>query len=177
MLSRAKGGYRDVFRRYRVIIDDTQVGLIGRGQTLRFDVPAGAHQLQLKIDWCSSAPLTAVVEAGEAVCFVCAPGDEMSEALNSVTAAKNDYIILQPTTEPPDVVSTPQSRAARFRLATAFGFFGGCLTLIGAWIWHFTGVAPGADNTVGLVSLLVTLACMIAFRTGGPGKDGQRRHE
>lgn len=66
---------------------------------------------------------------------------------------------------------------ARFRLATGLGFFGGALTFGGAWIWHFTGVASGADNTVGIVSLVFTVACMIAFRTGGPGKAGQGRRE
>ena len=177
VLSRARGGYRDVLRRYAVLVDDTKVGRIGRGETLRLDVPAGAHRLQLKIDWCSSAPLTAVVEGGEAVGFACAPGGEASEALNSVTAGRNAYIILEPATESPVAASVPPSRAARFRLATAFGFFGGGLTLIGAGIWHLTGLAPDADNAVGLVSLLFTLACMIAFRTGEPRKAGRRRRE
>ena len=81
------------------------------------DVSAGEHRLQLKIDWCSSAPLTAVAEAGEAVCFVCAPGGEASEALSSVMAGRDAYITLELATESQAVASTPPSRAARSALA------------------------------------------------------------
>lgn len=50
-------------------------------------------------------------------------------------------------------------------------FFGG-LTFIGAWIWHYTGVAPDADDLVVVVSLAVTLACMLAFRLGARRRGG-----
>ncbi|MFC1442704.1 hypothetical protein ABUW04_31070 [Streptacidiphilus sp. N1-10] len=174
VLSRDRGGYRDVLRRYAVLVDGVQVGLIGRGQTLRLAVAAGEHRLQLKIDWCSSVPLTAVVEAGEDVCFVCAPGGGAAEAVGAVTAGMDAYITLRQAKDVPAVVSAPLSWAARFRLGAAFGFFGGALVLVGAGVWHLTGVAPGADNAVGLASLLFTLACMIAFRTGEPRKTGRR---
>ncbi|MFB7338220.1 hypothetical protein ACFC00_42515 [Streptomyces adustus] len=50
VLSRAQSSYRDALRGYAVLIDDTQVGSIRRGQTLRFEMSPGEHQLQLKID-------------------------------------------------------------------------------------------------------------------------------
>lgn len=92
VLSRVQEGYRDALRRYAVLIDDTQVGSIGRGQTLRFEVPSGTHQLQLKIAWCSSQPLTAIVEPGKTVCFTCSPGGDASEGLVAVGADRGDYI-------------------------------------------------------------------------------------
>ncbi|WP_329314348.1 hypothetical protein [Streptomyces sp. NBC_01262] len=141
VLSRTQDGYRDLLRRYAVLFDDTQVGWISRGQTLRFEVPAGAPRLQLKISWCSSAPLTALVEAGQTTSFLCAPGGEASEALTSVTAGAGDYIALRPTPEPIAVARTPLDEGTRLRLATALGFFSGGFTFIGAWIWHYTGVA------------------------------------
>ena len=97
VLSRARGGYRDMFRPYLVLIDDIEIGRIKRGQTLRFDVPAGAHRLQLKIDWCTSAPLIAEVEAGQAISFVCAPGGSPVGAIAAVTAGADEYISLRHT--------------------------------------------------------------------------------
>ena len=136
VVSRARDGYRDRFRRYKVFIDDAQVGLIGRGQTLRFDLPAGPHRLQLRIAWCSSPTLTATVEAGETTSFRCAPGGDPSEALDAVTVGAADYIALQQTDEPMEAPRAPRNGTTRFRLATALGFLAGCLALIVAWIWH-----------------------------------------
>lgn len=176
VLSRAPDGYRDALRRYTVLIDDIQVGRIGRGRTLRFDVPAGVHRLQLKISWCSSAPLVVPVEAGGTASFLCAPGGEPSEGLTSVTSGAGDYITLTPTAEPTAMVRTPPDRGTRFRPVTAYGVLGGGLTLVGAWIWHVTGVASqAADVAVGL-GLVVTLASALAFRFGRRGPAGQRRH-
>ena len=139
VVSRAPDGGRDQFRRYKVFVDDTQVGLIGRGQTLRFDLPAGPHRLQLRIAWCASPTLTATVEPGEATSFRCAPGGELSDALNAVTVGSADYIALKQTDEPMEAAGVPRNGMTRFRLAPALGFLGGCLVLIGARIWHWVG--------------------------------------
>lgn len=122
VVSRAPDGGRDQFRRYKVFIDDTQVGLIGRGRTLRFDLPVGPHRLQLKIAWCSSPTLTAMVEPGEPTSFRCAPGGEPSEALSAVTVGAADYIALQRTDEPMEALRVPRDGTPRFQLATALGF-------------------------------------------------------
>ncbi|MER6291155.1 hypothetical protein [Streptomyces sviceus] len=174
VLSRLRGSYRDALRRYAVLLDDAQVGSIGRGQTLRFEVPSGAHQLQLKIDWCSSQPLTALVEPGKTVCFICSPGGDASEGLTAVSANRGDYITLQQTPEPVVIAKTPLDRGTRLLVGAAIGFLGGGITLIGALIWHFTGVALGADNAVAGVSLAVTLASMIVFRLGRRRRARQR---
>ncbi|MDV9172495.1 hypothetical protein R6V09_20605 [Streptomyces sp. W16] len=164
MLSRARDGYRDMLRGYAVLIDDTQVGIIRRGQTVRFEVPPGEHRLQLKVAWCTSRPLTALVEEGGTVSFMCAPGGDASEALAAVSVDKDDYITLQQTSEPIVMTKTPMDRGTRLSLATTFGLFAGGITLTGALIWHYTGVAPKADNAVAGVSLAVTLISTIAFR-------------
>ncbi len=116
VVSRAPDGGRDRFRRYKVFVDDTQVGLIGRGQTVRFDLPAGPHRLQLRIAWCSSPTLTAMVEPGEATSFRCAPGGDPSEALDAVTVGAADYIALQQTDEPIEAAETPRNGRTRFRI-------------------------------------------------------------
>ena len=121
VVSRAPDGGRDRFRRYKVFVDDTQVGLIGRGQTLRFDLPTGPHRLQLRIAWCSSPTLTAMVEPGQATSFRCAPGGEPSEALNAVTVGAADYIALQQTDEPMEAAEAPRNGRTRFRIALRIG--------------------------------------------------------
>jgi hypothetical protein len=165
-LSRVQGGYRDLLRRYAVLIDGVQAGKIGRGQTLRFDVSPGVHKLQLKIDWCSSTPLTAEAELGKSVYFACSPGGDASEALAATTVNKSDYIALWQTPEPVVMTKTPMDSGMRLFLGTGFGFFGGGLTLIGAWIWRYAAGASAADNMVADVSLAVTVASMIVFKLG-----------
>ncbi|MFE2582928.1 hypothetical protein [Streptomyces sp. NPDC059378] len=174
VLSRVRGSYRDALRRYAVLLDDAQVGSIGRGQTLRLEVPSGAHQLQLKIDWCSSRPLTALVEPGRTVCFISSPGGDASEGLADVSANRGHYITLQQTPEPVVMTKTPLVRRTRLQMGAAIGFFGGGITLIGALIWHFTGMAPEADNAVAGASLALTLASMIVFRLGRRRRARQR---
>jgi hypothetical protein len=175
LLSRAPEGWRDLLRRYEVLIDGAQVGRIGRGETLRFDVAPGVHRLQLKIAWCSSAPMTVVAEAGKTASFFCAPGGGPSDALTSVTVGAGEYIALRQTPEPIAVVKASLDWRTRFLLGIAFGFFGGSLTLIGALIWRVMGAAPDVDNDVVGVSFAVTLACMLAFRLTQPRKARQRR--
>ncbi|MFI6402058.1 hypothetical protein [Streptomyces sp. NPDC050548] len=97
VLSRERGGCRDMLRGYDVLIDDTRVGSIRRGKTVRFEVPPGEHRLQLKIAWCSSRPRTVLVEEGGTVNFMCAPGGDASEGIAAITVDKDDYITLQQT--------------------------------------------------------------------------------
>ncbi|MER5201244.1 hypothetical protein ACWD3J_47720 [Streptomyces sp. NPDC002755] len=163
VLSRVNRSDRDAFRGYAVLIDDTQVGSINRGQTLRFEVPPGTHQVQLKIDWCTSHPLTALVEEGKTVRFICSPGGDASEGLNAVRANRGNYITLQETSEPIVMARTQTDRGTRMLVGTACGFFLGGVTLIGALIWNSAGLAPDADNTVAGASLAVTLASMVVF--------------
>jgi hypothetical protein len=162
-LSRAQGGYRDLLRRYAVLIDGVQTGRIGRGQTLRFDVPPGVHKLQLKLDWCFSTPLTAEVEPGKSVYFACSPRGEVSEGLAAVTVNKGGYIRLWKTAEPVAMTIPPMGWRMRFRVGTGLGFFAGGLTLIGAWIWRLAAGSSTADSMVVAVSLVVAVASMVAF--------------
>ena len=80
ILSRAKGGRRDLLRGYKVLLDDDQVGTIKRGQRLELPVAAGAHVLRLTIDWCTSRPLNLDLSAGDSVEVTCAPaGPDFSD--------------------------------------------------------------------------------------------------
>ena len=44
-------------RKYRVVIDGKRVGSISHDGEEEFDIPAGKHEILLKVDWCSSNSL------------------------------------------------------------------------------------------------------------------------
>lgn len=72
-LSRAKGGGRDLFRAYKVLVDDIEVAKIRRGRRLSLPVSAGHHTVRLTIDWCSSVPLELDLAPGASAELACAP--------------------------------------------------------------------------------------------------------
>lgn len=170
VLSRIPDGYRDAFCRYAVLVDDVRVGGIRRGERLRFEVPPGEHRLQLRIDWCSSPPVTVLVEPGETVDFVCSPGGDASEGL-AVGAGRDRYITLRRTSEPAVLDKSPVDRGTRLLLGAALGFLGGGVTLLGAFVWQATGAARGAANVVVVVSLAVTVGSMAVFRLARRRRD------
>jgi hypothetical protein len=49
-VSRARGGFRDVFRTYKVNIDGVQRSQLRRGETTELEVDAGTHSVKLTID-------------------------------------------------------------------------------------------------------------------------------
>lgn len=164
LLARARGGYRDALRRYAVLVDGVQVGRVARGETVRFELPAGVHRLQLKIDWCTSPARVAVVEAGRTVCFACAPGGDATEGLAAVGAGSGDYITLERTPEPVEKGVAPTGGRARLQLGAAFGFFAGCFAVIGAWGSRLAGAAPDVAGPVLVAGLGVVIVSMIVFR-------------
>jgi hypothetical protein len=67
-------GYRvDGGRDYQVVVDRKKVGSIKSGEAKKFEVSAGQHELQLKIDWGSSERLRIALAENERATFVCAP--------------------------------------------------------------------------------------------------------
>ena len=66
-----KKQFIDIFRKYKIFVDDKEIASIGRGQTLKLDVEPGKHTLQLKIDWESSNK----VEFDSPVKFECGNGN------------------------------------------------------------------------------------------------------
>ena len=89
-------------RAYRVFIDDAKVGKIKSGETKVFQVSPGRHDLQLKIDWCSSRKLQVDVKDGESK-MVCKPKANQQnpfkltvEGLYLVTLGCRGYIELKP---------------------------------------------------------------------------------
>jgi hypothetical protein len=94
-VTRMRGGSRDLFRKYLIVIDGAGVAKIKRGQTLELPVTPGRHEVFLKIDWCRSPSIELEASPGQVVELRCAPGGSAREGLGAVVAdAKTDYISL-----------------------------------------------------------------------------------
>lgn len=47
-------GFADRLRAYKVVLDGEVIGEISNDQQIELDAAPGKHQIQLKIDWCTS---------------------------------------------------------------------------------------------------------------------------
>jgi hypothetical protein len=71
ILSRVGNRRVDRRREYKVRVDGRRVGKIGSGEERAFEVLAGCHKVELRIDWGASPPLTVDVSPGQAVKLQC----------------------------------------------------------------------------------------------------------
>jgi hypothetical protein len=85
VIGRPRRGGRDFFRRYRVIVDGVERGKLGRGQELSIEVTPGVHEVEGRIDWCSSGPLRIDVREGAAVRMTLRPGGSALRVADCVT--------------------------------------------------------------------------------------------
>lgn len=93
-LQRRRGGWADIYRRYKVLIDGEQIGAIRRGERQTFEVAPGTHQVMLKIDWGRSNPVDVHVEEGETAELFCQPNPGPFTTLYFITFGYRRYIKL-----------------------------------------------------------------------------------
>lgn len=90
-------------RDYHVLIDGARVGEISAGDQRGFEVAAGTHELQLKIDWVSSPALTLTLRGHDRVTVDCEPAlaDEKPSfmaglrAWKAMTIGRKQWIVLR----------------------------------------------------------------------------------
>ncbi|MEU6187853.1 hypothetical protein [Nocardia sp. NPDC047038] len=95
-VQRRPGPYMDVLRKYRVFIDGTEVGRIGRGETITTTVDSGSHEVQLKLDWATSPTVNVDLATDETRQLYCEPGANPLTALYYTTFGRRRYIKLRP---------------------------------------------------------------------------------
>jgi hypothetical protein len=76
------------------MVDGQQAAKIKHGQRIELPVPAGPHELFLKIDWCQSRSFTFDARPAETVEFRDEPGGPPSAGLRQVVADTDQYIKL-----------------------------------------------------------------------------------
>ncbi len=85
----------DRARRYRVVVDESPLGMIKPDETLTFSVPPGDHMLVIELGvWKSSPTRFFHVAAGETVTFSCRSAPP-SEALARAVLRRHAYIDLE----------------------------------------------------------------------------------
>lgn len=47
-------GWADSLRKYKVIVDEKEIGRIKQGKSIEVEVNSGQHEIYCKIDWCRS---------------------------------------------------------------------------------------------------------------------------
>lgn len=93
-VTRVRGGWRDLLRKYVIVIDGAVAGRIGRGQTVELPVTPGRHEIFLKVDWCRSPSMELDAISGEAIDLRCASGGSAMEGLGAITVGASSYISL-----------------------------------------------------------------------------------
>ena len=63
-------GYADKLRKYRILLDGSEIGQLAEGAILRQDISEGPHELEARVDWCGSQPLGFDAVAGDQVVVV-----------------------------------------------------------------------------------------------------------
>ncbi|MET8424030.1 hypothetical protein [Nocardia sp. NPDC004860] len=96
-VQRRPGGYVDLLRKYRVFIDGSEVGRIGRGEMLTVSVDPGNHEVQLELDWGTSPTVTVDLATDETRQLYCEPGANALTALYYTMFRRRHYIKLRPT--------------------------------------------------------------------------------
>ncbi len=93
-VEREAGGYTDRLRAYTVLVDGAEVGKVKRGESVETPVAAGAHLVQMKVDWTRSIPVKVEVADGEQARLSCAPNANPLTILWNITFGRHRYIDL-----------------------------------------------------------------------------------
>lgn len=92
-------GYTDRLRDYRVLLDGSEIGRIGNGETRSFEIPPGQHRLSVKVDWCASDEIEFLAVQDQTTTFNCGSplrGAKLIFALYYVLFARRKYLCLRP---------------------------------------------------------------------------------
>ena len=87
--------WRDRIRDYRIFIDGTEAGRVGRGSTWKLAVPPGPHRMRLAIAWCRSRDADFDVQPGETARFRCGVSAGSWRVLYDITIGWSRYISLR----------------------------------------------------------------------------------
>jgi len=89
--------YQDRMRKYKVFLDDTQVGEIKQDETLKLEVEPGEHTLHLTIDWVGSNKLLFNTHSEQEIYLKCGnnTGAKFWKMMLASTVARNSYLYVK----------------------------------------------------------------------------------
>ncbi len=79
------------YRKYKIIVDDDNMGTIKYGEIVEIPVQPGEHELYLKIDWCRSNKIAFTIAYGEPLQFRCCYRGDCTNALQGLY-----YVFIKP---------------------------------------------------------------------------------
>jgi hypothetical protein len=94
-LDRQLEGRTDSWRDYRLVLDGTVVGRLGRGERLELETEAGSHELHLILDYCRSRSVELNLTEGEEVRLRCRPNANSFSLLYWLMFRRSDYMSLE----------------------------------------------------------------------------------
>lgn len=97
-IQREANPFSDRMRRYRVLLDGRDVGLLRWAETIEIQVEPGPHELRLKIDWTGSPTIPFSVTEGGLAEFKCRPRRPAALAIVSLFRSirhRNEWLVLE----------------------------------------------------------------------------------
>jgi hypothetical protein len=86
------GGF---LRAYEVLVDGVGLAKVKRGKTVHIPVHAGPHQVQMRVDWCSSPPLQFDLPEGGEIRLACGVNRAPGGVLKQVIEDPKNYLWLR----------------------------------------------------------------------------------
>jgi hypothetical protein len=95
VVRRERSGFNDLLRDYAVAVDGVVLAQIPNGGQCTLELSPGVHQVQMKIDWCTSPVLEVSVPAAGSVLLDCGPGGSPLLALLYISIWRKKYLWLR----------------------------------------------------------------------------------
>ena len=92
-----EASWADRLRKYKVILDDKEIGSIGERETFTYPINPGLHTLYLQIDWCESNILEFEIGDNEVLTFTCSGLNNIKffAILWYITFRRNSYLSIK----------------------------------------------------------------------------------
>lgn len=96
-VQRVSGGFTEHLASFEVVIDDSVVGYLGPGASGSFEVPAGSHEVFVRIYWCRSEKVDVHIAKDQTLAFRCETRARLLTDGYWATLGRNRYLRLQET--------------------------------------------------------------------------------
>ena len=89
--------FRDRFRAYQILVDGTRVAAVQAGARVKVEISPGPHEVQARIDWCSSPRVNVEARDGDINLEVgsCIDCLWFGEIVARITWKRSEYLFLR----------------------------------------------------------------------------------